>query len=556
MPKKKKYIDIEETLQDNLNFLNANDADTTETFIRKTLPRSTILFVGVVIFIIGSILVFRTGWLQIKRGEEYTSISTANTFFQKILFPERGIIYDRNGVPIAYNTENEKTQFLKREYTDLSGSSHIVGYVSYPQLDKNGYYFRNRIDGVEGAEYLFDEVLRGTHGENVIETKATDEILIEHTITSPRDGKDIPLSIDAHLNDALYTLLEETALEQGFSGGAAAIMDLKTGELFALTSYPEYDSEILSDGANREAIEEFRNKERGYFLNRAVSGLYIPGSVIKPFIAAGVLEEEIIHPATIIYTTGSISLINPYVEGEEITFYDWKNHGPVNFRRALALSSNVYFYHVVGGYKNQKGIGIKGVEEYVSRFGITTRTHTEIAPEPNGIIPTPEWKLRTFNDIWRIGDTYNSAIGQYGFQVTPLQIVRGISGIANEGILIDPVIEKNMVGEKYETHIDVKTLRTIKEGMRDAVLTGTASGLNVPYVEIAAKTGTAEVGTGDQKRVNSWVTGFFPYDNPQYTFITILENGPIENTIGGVFVMRNLLDHLNETEHALLQKKE
>ncbi|MBC8464867.1 MAG: hypothetical protein H8D63_00625, partial [Parcubacteria group bacterium] len=197
---------------------------------------------------------------------------------------------------------------------------------------------------------------------------------------------------------------------------------------------------------------------------------------------------------------------------------------------------------------NQKGVGIAKIKEYAEGFGLASMTGIDLPGEKTGVIPDPVWKEEVFGEDWRVGNTYHTAIGQYGFQVTPIELVRGTAAIANGGSLVSPHVVKEMGGEDATPKDEIQTvsvseenMRIIREGMRAAVESGTASGLNVEYVDVAAKTGTAELGIS-KNNVNSWVTGFFPYDEPKYAFVVLMEKGPRDNTIGGVSIMRQLLD--------------
>ena len=329
-------------------------------------------------------------------------------------------------------------------------------------------------------------------------------------------------------------------------------MDVNKGEILALTSFPEYNSEILSLGEDEEQISKYLNDINKPFLIRSIGGLYAPGSIVKPFLAIGALQEGIIIPEKKILSTGSISIPNRYFPDQESIFKDWKAHGWVNMKEALAVSSNVYFYNIGGGYENQQGLGINNIEKYIRLFGIGEKTGINLIGEVDGIIPNPLWKEINFNgDRWRIGDTYHTAIGQYGFQVTPLQMVRAISTIANNGYLLKPTLLFNndalMVNESKKIEISEKNFDTVKEGMRLAVTSGTASSLNIPAVKVSAKTGTAQLGfsSNGNKKINSWVIGFFPYEKPKYAFTVLLENGPEYNSTSASHVMRDLLNWMS-----------
>ncbi len=167
--------------------------------------------------------------------------------------------------------------------------------------------------------------------------------------------------------------------------------------------------------------------------------------------------------------------------------------------------------------------------------------------EIGGLIPNPDWKKRVFKgDAWRLGDTYNTSIGQYGFQVTPIQMVRSIAIIGNEGVMVTPSFSLESIGQPQKISKDISTAnyQLIRDGMRDVVEAGTGQLLNVPYVNVAAKTGTAQTGVGN-KFVNSWSVGFFPYENPRYSFAVMMEKGPSKNDLSSSFVMRQVFDYIN-----------
>jgi penicillin-binding protein 2 len=281
-------------------------------------------------------------------------------------------------------------------------------------------------------------------------------------------------------------------------------------------------------------------------VNRVVAGLYTPGSVFKPFMAVGALEQNIIDPNKQILSTGQISIQNPYDPTKKTVFKDWRANGLVDMRWAIAFSSDVYFYEIGGGYGDQKGLGITNIKKYAELFGLSHKTGINLFGEQTGVIPDPAWKKIHFdNEDWRLGDTYHTVIGQYGVQVTPLQILRGISAIANGGLLITPTLLYSADGIASSSPIQLPVqaahLQIVREGMRLSVREGTNKGLNTPAVEVAAKTGTAELGES-RSRVNSWVTGFFPYSNPRYAFVATLEKGSVHNLIGATYAMRQLLD--------------
>jgi penicillin-binding protein 2 len=227
-------------------------------------------------------------------------------------------------------------------------------------------------------------------------------------------------------------------------------------------------------------------------------------------------------------------------------FKDWKNLGSVDMRHAIAMSSDAYFYTIGGGYKDQNGLGIANVDKYLKMFGLGSPMPQSFAQGKVGTIPTPEWKKLTFNEDWYLGNTYHTAIGQYGFQVTLIQMVRAMAAVANNGTLLVPGIikEQSPIVDHVIATISQKSFDVIHEGMRLGATEGTGKALNVPYVHIATKTGTAELGVSKDK-VNSWVTGFWPYENPKYAFVVMLEKGSVHNLIGAAAAMRQQIDWMN-----------
>jgi len=280
------------------------------------------------------------------------------------------------------------------------------------------------------------------------------------------------------------------------------------------------------------------------FLNRVIGGLYTPGSILKPIIALAALNEGLISPTKQILSTGSITVKNPYDSSKPSVFKDWKAHGWTDMREALAVSSDTYFYSIGGGFEDQKGLGITALDKYFQLFALTEKTGIELLGEVAGIIPTPEWKKEKFNgEIWRLGDTYITAIGQYGTQITPLNAARFVAAIANGGNILTPsiLLGGNPEPIKRVIKFNDENWRVVREGMRESVTYGTAVGLNVPYVRAAAKTGTAEIGSA-KLLVNSWSVGFFPFENPKYAWAVVMERGPSANTLGATSVTRQLFD--------------
>ncbi len=539
-------VDPDEIFLDSQN-IPSFDSQQFEGRIESAIPKRTIFFLGSFFALVGVVFVFKAGVLQLKMAAAYALRSEQNSLDTIPLFSDRGVIFDRNGVELVTNKMIPDSDFPVRNYTDKQGFSHILGYVSYPAKDTSGVYWQKEIIGKDGIEKSMNSVLSGKNGLKIFETDALGKIQSENLVNTPEHGENITLAIDARLQNEFSLAIERLAETAGFIGGAGVIMDVNTGEIIVMTSFPEYDSNILSLGSDRETISRYIHDNRKVFLNKTVGGLYTPGSIVKPFVAVGALMEDVIDPNKQILSTGSISLPNPYNPELKTVFNDWKAHGWVDMRKALAVSSNVYFYEIGGGFQDQKGLGISNIKKYTQMFGLGKKTGVDVAGELTGTIPSPEWKEKNFpGDIWRIGDTYNTAIGQYGFQVTPIQMVRAVAAIANGGKLLTPTILKTdkPVGNIESIDIPEDVLNIVREGMRMVVTEGTGSIMNYSGITVAAKTGTAQVGIS-KNYMNSWSMGFFPYENPKYAFIVLMEKGPKTNTIGASHVMKDVLYYIN-----------
>lgn len=538
------FVEPDEIFLDSKNIQNF-DRQQFEGRIEKPITKKTILFMGLFFLFFATIFSIRLINLQIKNGETYKKRSENNVLEKQTIFADRGIIYDRNKKELVWNKKVEDSSPI-REYLD-GGFSHLLGYVSYPAQDSDGNFWQTEFIGKDGLEKKYNDALKGENGSKMIEVDARGTIHSENMVNAPKQGNDLITTIDSRIVKELFTLIKNLSESNHFSGGAGIIMDITNGEIITTTSFPEYNAEILSSGKDATTIKNYFNDKRKVFMDRTISGLYTPGSIIKPFLALGALNEKIIDPNKKILSTGSISIPNPYFPDQKTVFKDWRANGWTNMGEAIAVSSDVYFYTIGGGFGGQKGLGILNIEKYAKLFGFDQKTNVDLPDEKLGNIPSPEWKIKNFKgDAWRIGDTYHTAIGQYGFQVTPMEVVRGVAAIANGGTLVSPhFILGDIANEnKIALGLDKEYFDIVHDGMRQAVTYGTAKALNVPYVDVAAKTGTAQLGVAKNK-VNSWVIGFFPYENPRYAFTVMMEAGPSTNGVGASSIMRQLLDWMS-----------
>jgi penicillin-binding protein 2 len=501
---------------------------------------------------------YRLFAMQVLQGDEYRDMADNNRLKKLPLFALRGTISDRNGTMLAWNSlymgtstaEIAKSDSIpKRMYIEKKGFSHLLGYVSYPKRDQSGVFWQEEYVGKDGVEKQYQDNLAGSKGERIIEVTATHEVQSQNVVVYPAHGENLVLTIDAEVQAKLYERMDALAHRVGFTGGAGVIMDVTNGGILALANYPEYNNNLITNAITKEEKKEVASDlldKRGKFINRVVGGLFTPGSTVKPFFAYAALSEGVITPEQNIYSSGQLVIKNKY-DGPDTIFKDWKAHGYIDMRNAIAESSDEYFYQIGGGYKDQKGLGIARLNRYAKMFGFASTTGVDLPGEDYGLVPSPEWKKKVFDEDWLLGNTYHSSIGQYGFQMTPLELVRGVASLANGGYLVTPHVLARLDAATTSLALNQKKLKVIQEGMRLAVtgIEGTAKGLNVSGIDVAGKSGTAELGVSKQL-VNSWISGYFPYENPKYAFVVIMEKGDRHNPFGAVFAMKETLEWMRD----------
>ncbi len=528
------------------------DQSRLEGRLEKPVSEASLSMLSFAVVGLLGVLLLQAGFIEVVKGGEYKEQSEQNRVRPEVLFAERGAIVDRNGVALVSNKEGEDG-FPVRSY-EAPGFAHLLGFVSYPKKDSSGNYYETIIEGLAGAEATFDERLKGKNGTHLIEEDALGNVISEGSVAPSVNGETITLSVDGRIQKAFYEAIADAASKTPFIGGAGVLMDVQTGEVLALVSYPEYDPNVLSRGSPSDVIASYDVDSRRPYLDRAISGLYTPGSILKPILAAGAYTDGIISPEKVIVSTGSISIPNPYDPEKPTVFKDWKALGAMNMRSAIAYSSDVYFYTIGGGHNGQQGLGIERIAYWYRTFGLESLTGIELGNENSGFVPTPAWKEETYDEEWRIGNTYHTSIGQYAVQVTLLEAIRAISAVANGGKLVRPTILKDAPLQGESVLVDPEALQIAREGMRMGVTEGTSVGLNpLSYVEAAGKTGTAETGV-NKEFYNAWAVGFFPYSKPKYAYAVVMERGPAGKGVGGIYVMSQVFQKMKETAPEYFEK--
>ena len=431
-----------------------------------------------------------------------------------------------------------------RNYLDGSFFSQVLGYTGrinaeeFKELAEKDYFISDYL-GKQGLEKSYEEILRGKPGIFEIQKDAAGKKIKEGMTSQPEPGQSLILWLDAGLQEKLQQELSRVIQDIGIKKAAAVAMDPKTGGVLALVSLPSFDNNVFSQSLSEETFQKIINDPAQPLFNRAVSGKYASGSTIKPLTAAAALQEKIISPDKEILDIGYIEIKNQYDPKISYIFHDVAIHDWVNMRKAIAVSCNVYFYTIGGGYKDQLGLGSVRIKNYLNLFGWGEKTNIDLPQEIAGLIPDHRWKEETLNEAWYTGDTYNLSIGQGFLQVSPLQVAASFVAIANGGNLFKPQLVKKIISgspDSFETikeiepaliralPINPENLQVVREGMRQGVTYGSSAILNSLPVKAAAKTGTAQ--TNKNNIYTNWVTVFAPYDDPQIVLTVMIEDVP------------------------------
>lgn len=436
----------------------------------------------------------------------------------------------------------------KRNYIDGPVFSHIIGYegkIYEAELADNPQYHLTDTIGKQGIEKSYESDLRGQYGFQQGEVDSLGRIKKDLGVIQPVPGADLVLNVDADLQRKLTDEMLRQLETAGLKRGAAVALDPRTGAVRALVSLPSFDNNLFAKGISQSEYSALATSEDKPLFNRAIAGAYPPGSTIKPLHASAALAERTIDPEYEIESRGGIQVGSFF-------FGDWKAHGFTDMRRALAVSSDVYFYSIGGGYGGVPGLGIERMKKYDSLFGYGALTVIDLPGEVAGFLPDPEWKKQKFGERWYVGDDYNSSIGQGYITATVLQVANSITPFANGGTLYKPKLvgsirevtgqERTIKPEVIRSNfIDQNILQIVREGMRETVTDGTAMLLKETAVSVAGKTGTAQFGT--QERTQGWFVSFAPYDtNPELVLAVLFEGQDQALTYNGVPVTKAVYD--------------
>lgn len=409
--------------------------------------------------------------------------------------------------------------------------SHVVGYTGplstdeYLTLNARGY---RRFDSVGkyGLEAEYEDSLRGQYGVEIIEVDSMGRALRVVSRREPVDGQDLSLALDARLQAYIEIVLEERLRDQPAQRAAVVVMNPNNGEILALVSLPSFDANDFVRGISVDDYAALLNDVNSPLFPRAQAGEYPAGSTIKPVFAATALANDTITSKTTFFSSGGVMLGNRF-------FPDWRpgGHGLTDVYHAIADSVNTFFYLIGGGDESFPGMGLEKLMTAALSFGYGQKTGVDLPGEANGFLPTKKWKEDTKGEPWYIGDTYNVAIGQGDFLVTPLQVARATAVFANGGYLVTPHLM--LANEQSKTQLlDDEIVNIVRDGMRQTVTAGSAQSLSALPVTVAGKTGTAQWSSTYDP--HSWFTGFAPFEAPEVVVTVLVEQGGEDSSAIGI----------------------
>lgn len=430
-----------------------------------------------------------------------------------------------------------------REYPLGTLGAHVLGYLGRLDPDKNEeeeelpyHFFIPEMEGRSGIEKIYNSTLAGTPGGKLLCVDASGFKYNETAERMPVAGNDVTLTIDFRIQRLLESVLDGER-------GAGVVLDPRNGEVLALASSPTFDPNSFSTGISREDFAMWRGDTTNMpMLNRAINGVYPPGSIFKPLVAIAAVDGANAPETTTFGCSGVYRM-------GDASFHCWQRsgHGWIGMRKAIEQSCNSYFCQL-GLYCTPEKI-----QETAKAVGLGRATGIELLPESSGLVPTDAWKRRVQGDGWRQGDTCNLSIGQGSLLVTPVQMAMVAAAIANGGLVFRP----HVVSKRDETADLIsrqpwsqKAIRIARGGMFDVVQSpeGTGKRAAVPGVNVAAKTGTAEYGPKDERAKHTWMIAFAPFENPKYALAMVVEDGKsggitvapkVGKVLQGIFALEN-----------------
>ena len=413
----------------------------------------------------------------------------------------------------------------QRAYPNSRFAAHLLGFVREANDEqlKQGRYRRGDMVGQSGLERLLDEFLRGKDGGERVEVDAMGRQMRMIQSTEPHPGAQVVTTIDRRIQEAAEKAMEGHA-------GAVVVMDPRNGDVLAMVSTPAFEIDRFTGTIDRNAWLRVIQDPEHPLLNRTIQSQYAPGSVFKIVVAAAGLQEGTIVPTDRTHCTGEFHL-------GDWTFKDWKagGHGTVDLLGAIRESCNVFFY--------EKGLKVGGpvIAKYALAFGLGEATRIDLPGEKLGLIPQPRLRRDRRVGGWHAGETVNMSIGQGAVLVTPMQIARFMSAVANGGVLWKPRLvqrierpEKGVVwsdGGSVTGHVELSPMvwAFLRQSLWSVVNEGgTGAGARIAGLDIAGKTGTAQIiakSKAEKGQDHAWFASFAPVGEPEAVVVVLVERG-------------------------------
>jgi penicillin-binding protein 2 len=432
----------------------------------------------------------------------------------------------RNELPELETIDEER-----RLYPRDGFAAHLIGYVGeVSEEDLNqaryAYYQPGDVVGKAGVEETYDELLRGQDGSRdvIVDSHGREVGFLRTQHAVP--GQDLRLTIDIDIQ-------REAEIALGDASGAVVVMDPRNGEILAMVSHPSYDPNAFAVRINRTDWNKLITDPRHPLMNKAIQDQLAPGSTFKIIMSAAGLQEGVAQDMKV-NCVGGGSFYGRF-------FHCDKHHGVLNISQAIPLSCDTFFYSLA------QRLGIDTIAKYATSFGLASKTGVDLPNEMTGVMPSTQWEWRNYHQKYYAGNTISVGIGQGETQVTPIQLMRALAGIASNGHLVRPhVMGEDQLPAQYReavlesfpgsgdkaVSLSTDTWMTITEGMAAATTVGTAAASHIEGVDFAGKTGTAQVvGGGDthvkggERTPNSWFVGMVPRRNPELAIVVLQEHG-------------------------------
>lgn len=474
-----------------------------------------------------------------------------------------------------------------RDYPTGALTAHVVGYMGPITEDQSAYYVnlgfdpaRDRI-GYAGIENRMQDVMAGRNGYKEVEVDvAGRELRTLGEGQAPVPGQSVVLTIDVRLQAAAEAALAnrmkiENQIAQAdtnplrppqpVTNGVAIAINPQTGEVLAMVSLPTYDNAMFSRFIPAAYYQEMADHPYKPLFNNAISGEYPPGSVFKVAVAAGALQEGVVTADQVIFDPGEIIITNRYFPNDpgktrRVVCYNRAGHGDVNFIRGIAVSCDVYFYALGGGYEaggvQDGGLGIDRLHNYATMLGFDQLTGIELPGERKGLMPTRDWKRLNIGENWSTGDTYIASIGQGYVLSTPLQVLMAYTPFINrDGYVRKPTLIREVrdgegnvlrtasVQNQSQTALTPNVIEQVSLGLRQVMIDGTGKKLAVEGINLAGKSGTAEycdnvAQAADRCQYGSWpahawMVAYAPYEKPEIAVVVFVYSGEEGSTVAG-----------------------